>query len=274
MRQADAASEGSLATNLRLAASFLPSVSQLCRDVGLNRQQVNKYLNGHSHPSPYNLRRIAAYLGVEPNELTLPTDRFAEIWRRRGAMPTAPADRLQIPEQFRAAFVRPEPAIDRFLGIYHCYINSYSWPGHVLRYVMALRRNGPWITTKSLGRYQAEPGTGERYRMKYAGVATMQANSLVIMEQQQIGAPTLSMTMLQPTYRSDVGLLCGICADTPVGGTRRPVASRIVLRFLGRKADIRAAIAQTAILPPDGPLIDLRIRQLLAEPLDAAAERV
>ena len=69
MRQADAASEGSLAANLRLAASFLPSVSQLCRDIGLNRQQVNKYLNGHSHPSPYNLRRIAAYLGLDPTFL-------------------------------------------------------------------------------------------------------------------------------------------------------------------------------------------------------------
>src|SRR5690349_20368402 len=55
-----------LALNLRFATSFLPSVSQLCRDIGLNRQQVNKYLNGGSRPSPYNLRRIAGYLGIDP----------------------------------------------------------------------------------------------------------------------------------------------------------------------------------------------------------------
>ena len=59
MSDADLASAPSLAANLRFAASFLPSVSQLCRDVGLNRQQMNKYLNGGSRPSPYNLRRIA-----------------------------------------------------------------------------------------------------------------------------------------------------------------------------------------------------------------------
>jgi transcriptional regulator with XRE-family HTH domain len=258
-----------LATNLRFAASFLPSVSQLCRDIGLNRQQVNKYLNGANRPSPYNLRRIAAYLGIEPEELALPAERFARLWRQRGALPAGEPDRLRLPEHLRDAFVRPEAGAERFLGLYHCYINSYSWPGHVLRYVMRLSRAGGWIATKSVGRYAAEPETGQRYLMKCAGVATMQANLLMILEQQLLGAPTLSTTNLQPSYRSDVGVLSGVCVDTPMGGARRPVASRVVFRFLGRHADLRRAIAQTAILPPDSPALELRVRRLLAEPVDS-----
>lgn len=257
-----------LARNLRFAASFLPSVSQLCRDIGLNRQQVNKYLNGASRPSPYNLRRIAAYLGIEPEELALPAERFARLWRQRGVAPVREPDRLCLPEHLRHAFVRPEPGVERFLGIYHCYINSLSWPGHVLRYVMRLGRAGGWIATKSVGRYAAEPETGQRYLMKCAGIATMQANMLVILEQQLLGARSLSTTTLQPTYRSDVGVLSGVCVDTPMGGARRPVASRVVFRFLGRHADLRSVMAQTAILPPDSPVIELRVRRLLAEPVD------
>ncbi len=264
---------GALAANLRLAASFLPSVSQLCRDVGLNRQQVNKYLNGNSQPSPYNLRRIAAYLGVEPEELQLPAERFAQIWRRRGAPPAVNTDRLRLPEPLRAAFVQPEAGLERFLGLYHCYINSYSWPGHVLRYVVRLWRAGGWIATKSLGRYAREPETGQRYLMKCAGVATMQANVLVILEQQLLGPPALSTTILQPSYRPDVGMLSGVCTDTPLGGPRRPVASRVVFRFLGRNADLRAAIAQTAVLPPDSKAIEPRARELLAEPVEWGAGR-
>jgi len=262
-----------LAANLRFAASFLPSVSQLCRDIGLNRQQVNKYLSGASRPSPYNLRRIAAYFGIEPEDLAGPTERFVKSWRQRGGLPVGQRDPLRLPEHLRDAFLRPEIGAERFLGVYHCYINSFSWPGHVLRYVMRIGRAGGWIVTKSVGRYAAEPDSGERYLMKCAGVATMQAHLLTIIEQQLLGAPTLSTTILQPTYRSDVGVLSGVCLDTPMGGARRPVASRVVFRFLGRHADLKAAMGQTAVLAPDSPAIDLRIRRLLAEPVDSP-ERV
>jgi transcriptional regulator with XRE-family HTH domain len=258
-----------LAANLRFAASFLPSVSRLCREIGLNRQQVNKYLSGASRPSPYNLRRIAAYFGIEPEELAGPRERFARIWRQRGGLPAVQRDPLRLPEHLRDAFLRPDIDAERFLGVYHCYINSFSWPGHVLRYVMRIGRAGGWIVTKSVGRYPAEPDTGERYLMKCAGVATMQAHLLTIIEQQLLGAPTLSTTILQPTYRSDVGVLSGVCLDTPMGGARRPVASRVVFRFLGRHADLRAAMAQTAVLAPESPAIEPRIRRLLAEPLDS-----
>ena len=273
MSEPDRTAGSSLPANLRLAASYLPSVSQLCRDIGLNRQQVNKYLAGVSRPSPYNLRRIAAYLGLEPDELKLPDHRFAEVWRQRSVPPSGFVERLRLPEHLRSAFVQPEAGIERFLGTYHCYINSHSWPGHVLRYVMRLSRVGAWVATKSLARYAAEPDTGQGYLMKCAGVATMQADILVILEQQILGARPLSTTILQPTYRSDVGVLSGVCADTPFSGPRRPAASRVVFRFLGRNPDLRNAIGQTAILAPDAASIEPRVRQLLAEPVDPAALR-
>src|SRR5262249_22995316 len=163
--------------------------------------------------------------------------------------------------------------VERFLGIYHCYVNSYSWPGHVARYVMRLARAGGWIATKSLGRYADERYAGQRYLMKYAGVATVQAGLLVVVEQQLLGTPTIATTILQPSYRSDNRVLTGVCTDAPMGGGRRPVAARVVLRHLGRNADLRAAISQTAILPSGSPSIEPRIRRLLAEPVDPLASR-
>ena len=54
---------------------------------------------------------------------------------------------------------------------------------------------------------------------------------------------------------------------------RRPIASRVVFRFLGHSADLHSAIAHAAILPQDSPAIELRIDRLLTEPVDSL-ERV
>src|SRR3546814_16222778 len=67
------------AENLRLLCSYYESVSAVCRRLGMNRQQFNKYLAGHSMPSRHNLRRICAFFGVEEAEIMLPNRRFAAI---------------------------------------------------------------------------------------------------------------------------------------------------------------------------------------------------
>lgn len=256
----------SLPANLRLAASHVPSVSRLCREIGLNRQQMNKYLSGQNRPSPYNLRRIATYLGVAAEELTLPPERFAALWRERAA--GAPgAGAAPVPAALRHAFLRPEPSVERLLGVYHAYINSGSWPGHVLRYVVALKREGPWVTTRSIGRY-VEPHGAVRYLMKCSGVATMQSGMLSIVEASTLGAPGVAASLIEPSYRVDVGLMAGVCVDTPFRVPRQPYAARLVLKFLGRAPDLRRAIAQSAILKPQSPEIDRRIRRLLAEPIE------
>lgn len=257
--------------NLRLAASHVPSVSRLCREIGLNRQQMNKYLSGQNRPSPYNLRRIAVYLGLAPDDLLLPADRFAALWRDRAEI--SPAEgALRLPDNLRHAFLRPDASIDRLLGVYHAYINSGSWPGYVLRYVIMLGREGPWVTTRSLGRY-VEPYSGTRYIMKCRGIATLQSNALSIVESPTIGATGISTSLIEPSYRVDVGLMAGLCIDTPFRVPRRPTAARIVLRFLGRAPDLKAAIGQSAILRPQSGEIDRRIRRLLAEPIDHPAPR-
>ncbi|TJW59990.1 MAG: transcriptional regulator, partial [Mesorhizobium sp.] len=42
-------------SNLKLACSTHRSVSDLCRTIGINRQQFNRYLNAGTLPSAHNL---------------------------------------------------------------------------------------------------------------------------------------------------------------------------------------------------------------------------
>lgn len=58
--------------NLRALADRYPSVSQLCRELGINRTQFNRYLSGESFPRPDVLHRICNFFGVDARILLEP----------------------------------------------------------------------------------------------------------------------------------------------------------------------------------------------------------
>src|SRR5680860_341270 len=70
--------------NLRALSADYPSVAGLCRDLGINRTQFNRYLTGESFPRPDVLHRICQFFGTDARillersavsytHLTLPT---------------------------------------------------------------------------------------------------------------------------------------------------------------------------------------------------------
>ena len=60
--------------NLRILARSFPSVSQLCRELGINRTQFNRYLSGESFPRPDVLHRICTFFDVDSRILLEPIE--------------------------------------------------------------------------------------------------------------------------------------------------------------------------------------------------------
>ena len=60
--------------NLRILANSYRSVSQLCRELGINRTQFNRYLSGESFPRPDVLHRICTFFNVDARILLEPID--------------------------------------------------------------------------------------------------------------------------------------------------------------------------------------------------------
>ncbi|WP_299350273.1 helix-turn-helix transcriptional regulator [uncultured Shimia sp.] len=58
--------------NLRILADRYPSVSQLCRELGINRTQFNRYLSGESFPRPDVLHRMCQFFDVDARILLEP----------------------------------------------------------------------------------------------------------------------------------------------------------------------------------------------------------
>lgn len=65
---------GVFGANLRILAARYPSVASLCRELGINRTQFNRYLGGESFPRPDVLHRICEFFGVDARILLEPVD--------------------------------------------------------------------------------------------------------------------------------------------------------------------------------------------------------
>ena len=61
-----------LAMNLRRLCDREPSISAVCRKLGINRQQFNNYLSARNLPNETVVAQICAHFEVEPYELFLP----------------------------------------------------------------------------------------------------------------------------------------------------------------------------------------------------------
>lgn len=70
---------GVFGANLRQLGDKAPSISALCRDLGINRTQFNRYLAGESFPRPDVLHRICQFFGVDARILLEPVDQIANV---------------------------------------------------------------------------------------------------------------------------------------------------------------------------------------------------
>ena len=120
-----------LGANLKLLCSHYRSISEVCRQLAINRAQFNKYLSGQSQPTPYNRKRIGDFFGVEDYELGLPPEQFARLLGARpSAQPRPPrlAPLLRLLQPLRAE----AGDLGRYCGYYFEYANCMSVPGSIL----------------------------------------------------------------------------------------------------------------------------------------------
>ncbi|QFT59820.1 Helix-turn-helix domain protein [Sulfitobacter sp. THAF37] len=65
--------------NLRKLAQGYPSISELSRQLDINRTQFNRYLAGESFPRPDILARICAFFGVDARVLLEPVEEIEQV---------------------------------------------------------------------------------------------------------------------------------------------------------------------------------------------------
>lgn len=261
--QADDFTNDSFKVNLKLATSYYPSISEVCRKLSLNRQQFMKYLSGASFPSRYNLRRICDFFGFDEYEFLMPPDQFAKILELRPSKTPNELEGLPGLTELLKEAQRGRSMLTKMHGYYYEYFLSYSTPHHIIR---SLTYIYPWkdYTLYKRKEWLKHPGQeGQPDVYKYAGVMTVSGGRLHMFDHESITGSELTQKILFMNYRNRISMLTGLSLGVSGGDAHEPSASRVVMEFIGRTTHLRRVIQACGIYPLDSPEIPDLIRDHL-----------
>jgi transcriptional regulator with XRE-family HTH domain len=256
----------SFATNLALACSYYRSISEVCRRIGINRQQFNKYLNGQVHPSRHNMRRICDFIGVTESEMLMDETRFEQLIGLRRQPIAKP--QLEMPMHHLEALLERSSPVDRYEGYYFRYFYSFGNKGYIIRSlarILVQDGRGYFKNVEVL----RDPDTRRWTRTnKYEGVIFQLADRIQLFEYETMEMNSVTHMTLYPSYRSRVDYLLGIQTGGPTRRGRKPGASRVALEFLGTEINVARAMRQTGLFRPDDPALRREIVAAIANRIE------
>ncbi|MDP5215996.1 helix-turn-helix transcriptional regulator [Ruegeria sp. 2205SS24-7] len=221
--------------NLRLLSRAYPSISELSRQLGINRTQFNRYLSGESFPRPDVLDRICDFFGTDARILLHPV---AVISR---SAPLLGADFLQgfMTQDHAALDERVLPSglyqVTRRLGD--------ASAGFLSALILIFREVGEVFVR---GYNAAEAGLP---RHEFRGYAACQDAGLMLVTSQR-GAQACAVTFLSPLPDADTPVWTGHAMRRPASGC--PHVVPVIYEYLGRDpARILRAARQSGAITAD-----------------------
>lgn len=256
-----------LSANLKLVASYYPSVAAMCRKLGINRQQFVKYMAGTSFPARSTLRRICDFLGVDEFEILMPPEQFRNLiqLRRNTAL-----DDIEIPPRLRDMLSQAasSPAeVRRLHGYYYEYRLSYTHMGLLLRsftYIYPWRSYTFYRRIERLQPPRARSGPPEVF--KYDGVIIPVGDRLHLLDQETITRSELTHTVLYSSYANRVSRLVGLNMGVSARSSHEPIATRICLEYIGRSVRRSQALRDCGLLAMDALEVSDFVREYLSRP--------
>lgn len=254
-----------LVPNLKLLCSYAPSIAEVCRDIGINRQQFTKYLNGSARPSARNMRRITDYFGIDEEELRLPHGQFVELVslrpRARHLLRALGPAAAHIDRMFAASTESLRP----YCGYYHYYYYTPSRPGMIRRSLLRISAYKDVYYTRLSERIQpAESPLGRSHFIRYVGVAVMLGGRIFITDHNSRALRSISQTILFPAAGEEPKVLTGMTLGVQGRSARAPFAAQVFLEYLGARTDTRRAMAGTGVFEPDDSDLPRNVVRMLA----------
>lgn len=250
---------GNFTANLKLVASYYPSISEMCRKLEINRQQFMKYLAGTSFPTRYTMRRICDFFGVDEYEILLPHDQFRNIVRLRPAQDT---EAIAMPPGLSAMLSqakRSRSLLSKTHGYFHKYYLSFSAPGYVLKSLVYVYPWNDYTLYKRLERLRRPNRSGPPDVYKYAGMITIVGDRMHLLDQEVITGSELTQTVLFMNYRNRISTLTGLTMGVSGGDAHEPSSARVVMEYIGRTVNLRQAIAECRLYPINAEDVPERI---------------
>ncbi|MDW6020596.1 XRE family transcriptional regulator [Mesorhizobium sp. BAC0120] len=254
-----------LAVNLRRLCAQHGSIAAVCREMGVNRQQFDRYLSMDALPNRATTARICEYFQIEEAELYRDPDTVD------GIDPPARLGRLggQAGDGSIAVrlFAPPSPRIAS--GFYQTYFSIPGEPAQILCAITSIRTEGERTTFRRMTGLAETRGTAWSYFMgDHEGVVLERLNWFYFLGLNRRGTKEPTFMSVQWGPFSPEPLLCGhAMIVTPSGPSVTTVVMRAAPKGMSLKSALRSARVYSSSDPAVGPLVELALsRQYMPMP--------
>lgn len=239
------------ADNLRALCTRHGSIAAVCRALGMNRQQFNKYLAGSTLPNGPTLHRICAFFAVEP----------ATLFHGQNGEPLASPLPLHLASPLSGMIGRMQQSSLR-PGCYHFY---YPWErdaGICVRAALFVYRKDGTTLFSRFTKFRAL-GRQQRYYLsgRHDGVVLDCNTGKFLLALNRRGHGEMSMVTLGPESTASGDLMSGLALVMEPAGAA--LALRATLEYRGASTLLRRTISEAGLLPLADPGIPEQVRQSL-----------
>lgn len=245
--------------NLRSLCAERGSIAQVCRDIGINRQQFNRYLSGNGMPSAHTLRRIARHFSLTEGDLLLEHQSFVE----RFVQNVTPGKRRPM-DVMTNIFRDQARDLRRYLGFYHGHFCTPSWEGTALRTLIWIREQDGYVVAHTY-EVAIAPDGSIRQRTRYSGLLSWRGNRIYLIENAFSDDGFISETILFPAHRQQVQYLRGMTIGVASRPRLSPYSSPIIWKRISETVSAREAVAACGAIPLTSSRLDPTIQKFLSE---------
>lgn len=253
-------SETHFSANLRLLCSYGRSVSDVCRRIGINRQQFNKYLTGQTDPSLATLRRICDFFGVDEAEILQDHAGFTKLVRLRPPTLNRSEDPLSVNlEKVIRRDRRDASLLERHAGYYHIYMSPDPSKNYLLKSAGCIFGSGQDWFSKELERYKDDEFAVPSM-LKHSGLVFEAHSRIFIASREQGQGHGMWTSALIASDYDEPSFLPGLLQGIEPEGGHMLYATRVVWEFLGKSPNLRAVLQSCGAHKSDHPEVPKFVR--------------
>lgn len=244
-----------MAANLRVLCKQRGTISQVCSELGINRQQFSKYLSGETFPRRGTLELICSYFGVEEIELFKSPNQQVLSLGLDGDNAISPKVIAGIVRDLHHP--QDVPVDD---GFYLCYIRARSDPNWVIRSIMSVKSVGSRTEFRRLTGFAEKRNSPWRLSLgNHRGLILNRRGILYFLALDEYASKTPTIAIMQWTATKEP-LLKGKCIALAREGAD---VCDVVIEKLPAHISLREAIKQSGAIGIKESNLPLHIKQII-----------
>lgn len=260
----DAETKRIIGVNIGRLAKSRGNISTVCRRLGINRQQFNKYLTGQHLPSQVNLNAICDFFGVKFADLISPDMEIPEA-RHPSEYLVGYQSFIESPFLQSVLAASDSAKLEDYVGTYLKYHYSSIYKGDIVRALTTIYKlDNDMFGYTNLERFPNKNDSSKHgYIFKYHGYVFLLDGRLYLADLETKQKNEITFSIYTPIARNPFRFFFGVTSGVASNLYREPYSSRSVLEFLHSEKPKKSDWTKATVIPPDDKSLPVEALEFL-----------